>query len=282
VGMALRKCSAEYSILPSDKLRRKEVMAEAEDVRLQRGNTCADPDGIGLHSQRKLPYLTGSPLLYDSTLIEKVQSGKLQVEIPHDWIEAAAVYGLTMLAMDDAEDSEASTWVQLQREVVGGGSILNHVKAVLHHRCHTTKFMCSSILSLSRLQAQGRSLCSSFLLARPDEHNVDDIGAYCAIGYVRLDWQHEGRTTCQKLALVQAVECISDPDEARVFGQPVMSFKFPEDCPVNESPHVMPVDRLKRPLILITEKRDDPQGLWRLIQYEGKGLGRMYGNTADE
>jgi hypothetical protein len=138
------------------------------------------------------------------------------------------------------------------------------------------------MLSLNKLKVQGRSLCSSFLLANTDVNNSDDLAVLCAIGYLRLDWKYNGRTTCQKIAIVQQVEWQSDPGEERVFGQPVMSFRFPQDCPVNNPPQFITVDCLRRPLILITERREHEGvhgGCWRLIQYAGKGLGGIFTHT---
>jgi hypothetical protein len=276
--MSLRKWHAEHDLFPSDNLLRKEFVADADAARLKLGNSkVADSDGTGLHSQRKFPYLTGSPLLYASSLQKKVHAGKCQPAIPLDWVEAAALSSLTLLVLEDAD--ELNVWTQLELEVERGEPILKHVKAVVHHRCHTQNFMCSSMLSVNLLRVQGRSMCSAFVLASPDEHNPDDVAVMCAICFVRFDWEYKGATACQKMAMMQRVDWESDPEEERVFGQPVMRFRMPQDCPVNEPPELTPIHMLSRPLILITPRKEEPEGFWRLIQYQGKGLGNMFTDT---
>ncbi len=218
------------------------------------------------------PYLKGAPCEYTeliATRCDNKTSSRDDVLPVSEVVRYCTQQLLDALAYCDVDD--LSTWQQREAQVAQNPrSVLSLARVAVYHQCQMHTFLLSSELSCRILARERKSEAGSYCMVLIPHELGEKVEPAFVRCFILIDWHHGGPT--HRVAIVCPVPYVTDEEECSAFGQAV--FRFDRRVDLQSDLDIMvPVQDIRRPLILIKTPTGSHRCMWRLVQFQGKLLG---------
>jgi hypothetical protein len=225
------------------------------------------------HAPDIRPYLKGAPSEYTELIAARCDNKTSS----RDYIVPVAevVWYCTqqlLEALAYCDDDVMGIWQQREAEIARSPrAVLSLARVAVFHRCQMLNFLVSSELSSRTLAREGKSEAGSYCIVQTrDELGRNKLEPAFVRYFIMINWHHGGPN--QRVAVVCPIPYGTDDDECAAFGQTV--FRFDRSTDLQAGADIMvPVENVRRPLILIKTPAYSQRCMWRLIQFQGKLLG---------